>query len=161
MQAKFGYALRMIVKLVIIILLLGLGVNYGLLTPKGNNGLEFSGIFGDSSDLIVVITLSLYVGYRLILNTLNIVKRFNVYNNNNLNTVSLSQKKLPRFSFVRLALIESMFALITVAPIIIGIYWSKANFLVTDLPFLISRIFSQLCIVASCGVIYMELTYPQ
>ena len=160
MQVKLGYTLRMIIKLVIIILLLGLGVNYGLLTPKGKSGLEFSGIFGDSSDLIVVITLSLYVGYRLILNTLKIVKRFDVHNNN-MNAVSLSQKKLPRFSFVRLALIESMLALITVAPIIIGIYWSKANFSVTDLPFLISRIFSQLCIVASCGVIYMELTYPK
>ena len=90
MQAKLGNTLRMIIKLVIIILLLGLGVNYGFLTPKGENGLGFSGIFGDSSGLIVVITLSLYVGHRLILNISNIVKRFDVHNNN-LNSVSSSR----------------------------------------------------------------------
>lgn len=152
MQEKFGSAIHTLFKLVIITLLLGLGVNYGLLTPKGKNDLDFSGIFGDSSKLLVAITLSIYVVYRLALNII----RWIGTRKDKTNVASLPEKKQSQFSFARLAVNESILAAITIAPIVIGNYWSNANFSVTDFPFLISRIFSSFCIIASCGVIYME-----
>ena len=54
-----------VIKFSLILLLLGLGVHFGLLAPRGDSSLDYAGNFGSSYRLVVVVTIVLYFLYRI------------------------------------------------------------------------------------------------
>ena len=150
MLERLGQVITTVFKLIIITFLLGLGVHYGFLLPKGEHGLETAGIFGNSSNSVVLIALSFYAIYRVVWNSIKWIQICKIKEYD----VLIAKQK--RFVFLQLLVYESVFALITILPIALGIYWSKMNFSVTDFPFLVSRLVSQICILLTRAFIYWE-----
>jgi len=148
MQDKIGQALHSAAKVSLIALLLGLGVNYGFFVPKGKYNLDYAGILGSAADVFLKFTLIVYVIYRLLLNFVKWIR-----------TKRLSSESRPKNMKLRIAqlfLLEVVLLILVISPIALGIYWSQVNFELTDLWFIVSRLFSASCIIATCTIIYSE-----
>ena len=65
MNAKVFSFIFKVTKVVLIFLVLGLAVHFGLVAPRGDFSLDHSGVFGSSSLRVAVATLILYLLYRL------------------------------------------------------------------------------------------------
>jgi len=147
MKFNFGLIAHSAIKVILIALILGLGVNYGFFIPKGRYSLDYTGILGDSASIFLTITLVLHLGYRIILNMVKWVR---------VEKIALASNGKARFQLGRVILLEMLLLFLVVSPVVLGIYWSQTSFAITDLLFHASRFYSSVCIIGACGIIYSE-----
>lgn len=148
MRVNIGLMAHSAIKIILIALLIGLGVNYGFFTPRGHYSLDYTGILGASTSTVVKITLVLYVTYRVALNIVRWIGAEKV--------VSILNQEHTKFQLGRIVLLELILVFLIISSIMLGIYWSQTNFQLGDLPFHISRWYSSAGILTSCMIIYLE-----
>lgn len=137
-----------IVRFVLALLLLGIGVHFGILAPRGNYSLEYAGIFEDSVQYVIWITLITYSLYRLAV----ILAKFRMFVENGNETLNGKPAESKSFS-VKSELIQLGFV---VFPIIFGLGLAYKMIEITGLLFQIARDAFTVIIAVSIALIYRE-----
>jgi hypothetical protein len=137
-----------IVRFVLALLLLGIGVHFGILAPRGNYSLAYAGIFENSVQYVIWITLITYSLYRLTV----ILARFRMFAENGNETLGKKHARSTSF-YVRF---ELMLLASVVFPIIFGLGMAYKMIEITGLLFQIVRHAAILIIAVSIAFIYVE-----
>jgi len=146
MNLRFGRFMFGLVKFVLMLLLLGIGVHFGIITPRGYS-LNYAGIFEDSIQSVIFITLMTYLIYRWAV----MLARVRAFAENDNETTDKKSNK-PTSLYKR----EIILFAFVIFPILFGLGLTNKLIEVNELIFHILRNFVILITVVSVGYIYLE-----